>query len=254
MSTTETEGDTKVADEPQEEPASLPTGPSPVRDRLLLPLLLPILVIAIVVTVAINISRILLSGGDSDISLIVGIILTVGILGGAAAVSAAPRMRGSSLAWLLGGSLAVIMTAGVITLGDSEEHGEGEASGYEEPAGEPVDTLEVQALPANVFQSDRFDTAAGVIEIDYVQVGGSHTLVFEEPEFAGFLLAVPDGPTTGKVELRPGDYTIFCTVPGHREAGMEAVVTAREGPAGGGGQPTPGQPPPAPAPQEPPPA
>jgi plastocyanin len=251
MSTTETEDTTERTAPAADEPAALPAGPSPLRDRLVLPLVMPIVVIAIVVTVAINISRILIAGGESDISLIVGIVLTVGILGGAAAVSASPRMRGSSLAWVLGGSLAVIMTAGVITLSGSEEHGEGEASGYEEPAGEPVATLEVDALPTNMFQSDQFATLAGVIEIEYVQVGGSHTLVFEESEFAGFQLAVPDGPTTGKVDLRPGDYTIYCTVPGHREAGMEAGLTAREGP-GGGGQPTPGQPPPAPAPQDPP--
>ena len=252
MSTTGTEGDTDVAEAPPEEAAALPSGPSPVRDRLLLPLLLPILVIGVVVTVAINISRVLLAGGDSDISLIVGIILTVGILGGAAALSAAKHVRGSSMAWLLGGALAVIMTAGVITLGDSEEHGEGEAAGFEEPAGDPVATVEIHAQPTNTFNATQFPTVAGVNEIDYVDEGGSHTLVFEDTAFAGFQLAVPDGPTSLKVDIPPGEYVVFCTIPGHREAGMEATITAREGPAGGGGEPGPNAPPPNPAPQEPP--
>src|SRR5262245_14990033 len=190
MSTTETEGDTDVAEAPPEEPAALPSGPSPVRDRLVLPLLLPILVIGVVVTVAINISRILLAGGDSDISLIVGIILTVGILGGAATLSAAKHVRGSSMAWILGGSLAVVMAAGVITLGDSEEHGESEAAGFEEPAGDPVGPpVEVHALPTNTFDSDQFSATAGVNLIRYVDEGGSHTLVFEDASFAGFQLA-----------------------------------------------------------------
>jgi plastocyanin len=247
MSTTDTEIEAR---QPEEEPAALPPAPDPVRDRLLLPLLLPVLVIAIVVVVAINISRVLLAGGESDISLIVGILLTVGILGGAAAISAAPRLRTSTLAWMLGGLLVIVTSAGLITIGASQPHGEAEAT-YEEPAGEPVATVMVEALPTNEFQSDRFDTIAGVNEIEYVQVGGSHTLVFEQPEFAGFELAVPDGPTSLKAELKPGEYTIYCTIPGHRSAGMEATVTAREGPAGGGGQPPPGEAPPPPAPQDP---
>jgi plastocyanin len=250
MSTTDTGTDTEIEQRPpEEEPAALPPAPDPVRDRLLLPLLLPVLVIAIVVVVAINISRVLLAGGESDISLVVGIVLTVGILGGAAAISAAPRLRTSTLAWMLGGLLVVVMSAGLITIGASQPHGEAEAT-YEEPGGRPVGTLEVHALPTNEFDMSSYQTVAGVNEVNYVDEGGDHTLVFEESELAGFKLAVPDGPTSLKAELKPGEYTIFCTIPGHRSAGMEATVTAREGPAGGDGQPPPGEAPPPPESQD----
>ena len=30
---------------------------------------------------------------------------------------------------------------------------------------------------------------------------------------------------SGKVELAAGTYTIYCTIPGHRAAGMEATIT-----------------------------
>jgi hypothetical protein len=102
-----------------------------------------------------------------------------------------------------------------------------------EPAGpppEPVAHFEIQALPTLSFQAREFTTVPGVNEIDFVSTGGTHRLVFEDPALADFsLLAASDGTehqiTSGRVELAPGrDYTVFCSIPGHRQAGMEAVI------------------------------
>jgi len=87
-------------------------------------------------------------------------------------------------------------------------------------------TLEVDALPSLSFQAKDFSVPAGIIQINYNDLGGPHTLTFTDPKLSGFQLAVPQGPKTGKVDLKPGTYTIYCTIPGHRAAGMQATVTA----------------------------
>src|SRR5215210_5883369 len=232
---------TAVEDAPAQEeehaPAALEAGPEPpdpVRDRLLVPLLLPLAAMVAVFLFVVNISRVFLASGD--LSVVVGTIVTVAILAGGAAISASPRLRSSTLVLMLAGLLIIVMSAGLLTLGPSEPDESGTAAGFKEPAGPPVATLEVDALPSLSFQAKEFTVPAGIIQINYIDRGGTHTLLFQQPEFSGFQLAVPQGKKSGKVELKPGSYTIYCSIPGHRAAGMEATVVATPGaepPAGG---------------------
>ncbi len=241
----EPQGDTPAGDEPASEgeggeeleaeppfeaaegesPAALEAGEppvDPVRDRLLLPIALPLLSMLAVFLYVVNLSRVFLASGE-NVSVVVGTIVTVTILAGGAAISASPRLRSSTLVMGLAGFMVLVLSAGLLSLGPSEESGEA-SGGFKEPAGPPVATLEVDALPSLSFQAKEFSTPPGITQIQYNDLGGTHTLLFTDPKFSGFQLAVPQGPKTGKVDLKPGTYTIYCSIPGHRAAGMQATV------------------------------
>ena len=75
------------------------------------------------------------------------------------------------------------------------------------------------------FGDDAYAAAAGTIPVTYRNEGSIvHTLVIEDID--GFKLEVSSNGDVdeGAVELEPGEYTMFCDVPGHRAAGMEASL------------------------------
>lgn len=75
------------------------------------------------------------------------------------------------------------------------------------------------------FQEDTYQVQAGEVDVTYRNEGSVvHTLVIEDVD--GFKLEVAgDGDEEeGSVDLQPGSYVLFCDIPGHREAGMEATL------------------------------
>jgi plastocyanin len=222
------------------EPSEAPHAEA-IRTRLILPILLPIVSAAAIFFYVINLSRVLLAGGEWG-SLVIASILVLSILATVAWISAHPNLRTGSLALMLAVLFLFIGAAGLTTIGPSENKSNKAATGFQQPTGQPVSTVEVVAQPgaALAFNATNYDTVAGVNEIKYVLGNGNHTLVFQEAQYNGFELAVGGSKQTdtGKVDLKPGKYTIYCTIPGHRAAGMQATLTVTEGTASSGGEST----------------
>jgi plastocyanin len=210
-----------------EEPRALPPAPADdaLKTRLLLPVLVPVLAMAAVAMYVLNVSRIFLAS-DKDGALVEGIIITVSILVVASVLAAIPRLRTSSLAVVLALALLVVIGAGSVTLGPSVTHNEGGAKSL----GPAVASVTVNAGPGLSFEGQKgtFTTSvpkSGVIEIKYGGDSG-HTFAFTDARLSSFLLQSSAGSkSVGKVKLAPGTYTFYCTLPGHRDGGMQGTLT-----------------------------
>ncbi len=193
------------------------------KDRIWLPFLIPIGAILTVALFTINISRIFLAASENGKSpaVVIGVILTLSVLVGASVVAAIPKLRTSSLVLTMCAITGIILLSGSLVLGASESKTEVSA----EPPGKADNNLQVDASNFQ-FQAKNFDVPAGILQIKYMSLEGSHTLAFDEPQFSYVGLSVPGGKDTTKIDAVQGQkYTIYCTLPGHRAAGMEATIT-----------------------------
>ena len=86
----------------------------------------------------------------------------------------------------------------------------------------------------------------GDIEITLVNVGAAiHNVTFEALGETPVAEALGGQEATGVAPLFAGDYVFYCSIPGHRPAGMEGTLTVLAGdevvpPTAGGSEPSPG--------------
>jgi plastocyanin len=95
--------------------------------------------------------------------------------------------------------------------------------------------VKVHALDALKFDKTEYTAHAGDITIGYIDDGSlQHDLLIDGK--SGFKLTVngQGQSRVGTVTLTPGTYTIYCDVPTHREAGMQATLTVTEAPPSSG--------------------
>ena len=83
-----------------------------------------------------------------------------------------------------------------------------------------------RALVALVFQPEQLTASAGEVTFELTaEPSVRHTLAIEGVDSGEPIVEAEAGQTvTGSASLDAGTYTIFCNVPGHREAGMEGTL------------------------------
>lgn len=98
------------------------------------------------------------------------------------------------------------------------------------PTPVPTDVdLEVRAVPGLRFEQDAYEATAGEISVAYVNDDTiRHTLVVIADGVIdnSFELEVnrKGDVDTGSITLEPGNYVLFCTVPGHQNMKADLVV------------------------------
>jgi plastocyanin len=114
---------------------------------------------------------------------------------------------------------------------EGEAHTEGEA----EPkpgvaAGGAGSMLHLAADPsALAYDTSELTAEAGEVTIDFDNPSAiQHDVAIEQDgkEIAASEL-ITESKTSVSAELAPGDYTFFCTVPGHAQAGMEGTLAVQ---------------------------
>lgn len=93
-------------------------------------------------------------------------------------------------------------------------------------------TLAFEADPdGGLLYTEKSVTAeAGKTTVDFTNPQPvSHDVAIEDSsgKEVGATEVIGEGSDSTVVELKPGKYTFFCTVPGHREAGMEGELTVK---------------------------
>jgi len=121
-------------------------------------------------------------------------------------------------------------TSAEATAESGQPGGGGEASGGNESTGGGA-TLDFTAAESGLaYTSDTATSEAGKVTVSFDNPQPiAHDVAIEDAsgkEIANTEL-VTEGSDTTTADLKPGTYTFYCTVPGHREAGMEGTLTVK---------------------------
>lgn len=112
-----------------------------------------------------------------------------------------------------------------------ESETEGAESEAEPAAKGPGGTLQLAADPAELkFDKTSLSSKPGKVTIDFNNPSAlEHDVAIEGPEGKEIATSalIAKSETSVSASLAPGTYHYFCTVPGHREGGMEGTLTVR---------------------------
>lgn len=145
-----------------------------------------------------------------------------------------PSPRSLSAIALAAGSLLIAGCGGASSASSSSKTALPGESGQSTPAATasgPGGTLHLHAdlSGALKFNTTSLTASAGKVKLvmhNPSQLSHSIAITGNGVNAAGEVVG-PGGTSTVSASLKPGTYTFYCTVPGHREAGMSGTLTVK---------------------------
>jgi mono/diheme cytochrome c family protein len=108
-----------------------------------------------------------------------------------------------------------------------------QAAGAGKPAVEKAGKLQIPASPTGqlAYVTNKASALPGPVTVEMPNMSGvDHNLAIQQGTSGPVLGAtkiVAKGTASTTVTLKPGSYTFFCEVPGHRQAGMLGTLTVK---------------------------
>ena len=108
---------------------------------------------------------------------------------------------------------------------ESEKEAEGGSAGS-------ASTLDFEADPSGslAFTTDEVTGKAGKVTVNFTNSSPvPHDVAIEDSsgETIAETETLAEGSDSTTAELEPGEYTFYCSVPGHRQGGMEGTLTVK---------------------------
>jgi plastocyanin len=109
--------------------------------------------------------------------------------------------------------------------GEAKDEAEGGSAGS-------AAAVDVEADPSGqlAFTSDSATSKAGEVTVNFTNSSPvPHDVRIESSggEDIGGTEVISESSESAAVDLKPGEYTYYCSVPGHRQAGMEGTLTVK---------------------------
>ncbi|MEX2107158.1 MAG: cupredoxin domain-containing protein [Solirubrobacterales bacterium] len=106
----------------------------------------------------------------------------------------------------------------------------GKPGGEGKPSGAATVDFEADPDGALAYTSDTATAEAGKVTVNFTNESPvGHDVAIEDSggETIGKTDVTTEGSDSTTVELKAGEYKFYCSVPGHREAGMEGTLTVK---------------------------